>query len=158
LALEPDRLLHRFRDFSGLKPKGEEYGGWEKDTISGHSLGHYLSSIALMHAATGDEELLRRTKYIVGELAECQKDEGNGYVGGLPDHKRLWAEIEKGEIRSKGFDLNGLWVPWYNLHKTFAGLLDAHEHCGNSQALQVACSLADWTENITRNLDDAKWQ
>ncbi len=158
LALEPDRLLHRFRDFSGLKPKGEEYGGWEKDTISGHSLGHYLSAIALMHAATGDEELLRRTKYIVGELAECQKAEGNGYVGGLPDHKRLWAEIEKGEIRSKGFDLNGLWVPWYNLHKTFAGLLDAHEHCGNSQALQVACSLADWTENITRNLDDAKWQ
>jgi DUF1680 family protein len=158
LRLEPDRLLHRFREFAGLQPKGEEYGGWEKDTISGHSLGHYLSAISLMYGATGDPELKKRAAYIVDELAECQKAEGNGYVGGLPDHKRLWAEIERGEIRSKGFDLNGLWVPWYNLHKTFAGLLDAHEQTGNAKALQVAKDLADWSIHITRNLSDAQWQ
>ena len=32
LSLDPDRLLHRFRKFAGLNPKGDEYGGWEKDT------------------------------------------------------------------------------------------------------------------------------
>lgn len=158
LRLEPDRLLHRFREFAGLKPKGEEYGGWEKDTISGHSLGHYLSAVALMYGATGDQELKKRADYIVQELAECQEAEGDGYVGGLPDHKRLWAEIEQGEIRSKGFDLNGLWVPWYNLHKTFAGLLDAHEQTGNAKALDVARKLADWSIHITRNLTPAQWQ
>ena len=46
--LEPDRFLHNFRKQAGLPPKGDPYGGWEQDTISGHSLGHYLSACALM--------------------------------------------------------------------------------------------------------------
>src|SRR3546814_2289717 len=41
--LEPDRLLHNYRKSAGLEPKGEIYGGWESDTIAGHTLGHYLS-------------------------------------------------------------------------------------------------------------------
>src|SRR5689334_2228789 len=49
LSLEPDRLLHNYRLYAGLSPKGEGYGGWETDTIAGHSLGHYLSACALMH-------------------------------------------------------------------------------------------------------------
>ncbi len=52
--LEPDRLLHNFRVHAGLKPKGEVYGGWEKDTIAGHTLGHYLTACSLIHAHTGD--------------------------------------------------------------------------------------------------------
>lgn len=158
LSLDPDRLLHRFRKFAGLNPKGDEYGGWEKDTISGHSLGHYLSACALMYASTGDPKLKEKADYIVSELAACQEKDGTGYVGGLPDHERLWSEIEKGEIRSRGFDLNGLWVPWYNLHKTFAGLLDANRYCESKEALDVARKLADWSIHITRNLDDEKWQ
>src|SRR5262245_48908429 len=42
--LEPDRLLHNFRAQAGLQPKGAVYGGWESDTIAGHTLGHYLSA------------------------------------------------------------------------------------------------------------------
>src|SRR5262249_23686993 len=78
--LEPDRLLHNFRLHAGLTPKGEVYGGWESDTIAGHTLGHYLSACALMHAQTGDAECKRRTEYIVAELAECQRAQGDGYV------------------------------------------------------------------------------
>ena len=55
-ALEPDRLLHNFRASAGLEPKGAVYGGWESDTIAGHSLGHYLTALSLMYAQTGDEE------------------------------------------------------------------------------------------------------
>jgi len=69
--IEPDRLLHNFRVHAGLKPKGESHGGWEADTIAGHSLGHYLTACALIHAQTGDPEAKKRVDYIVGELAEC---------------------------------------------------------------------------------------
>src|SRR5512146_647343 len=44
--LEPDRLLHNYREHAGLKPKGEAYGGWEADTIAGHTLGHYLTALS----------------------------------------------------------------------------------------------------------------
>ncbi|MBN2475227.1 MAG: glycoside hydrolase family 127 protein [Pirellulales bacterium] len=158
LKLEPDRLLHRFRKDAGLEPKAPEYGGWEKQTISGHSLGHYLSASALMYAATGDEELRRRVDYIVEELRQCQDANGNGYVAGIPNGKQVFQEVAAGEIRSKGFDLNGCWVPWYTLHKLLAGLLDAQRYCGSEPGLQVAGKLADWAEAVTAKLDAEKFQ
>src|ERR671913_2473979 len=75
--LEPDRLLHDYRLQAGLAPKGDRYGGWESETIAGHSLGHYLSACALMHAQTGDPECRARAHYIVGELAACQRAHGD---------------------------------------------------------------------------------
>ena len=72
LELSPDRLLHNFRRFAGLEPRAEVYGGWESDTIAGHTLGHYLCALSMTYAQTGDPECLRRVNYIVAELAECQ--------------------------------------------------------------------------------------
>src|SRR5262249_11353527 len=69
LKVEPDRLLHRFLAYNGLAPKGELYGGWEAEGLSGHSLGHYLSACALAYAGTGGARLLQRVTYIVDELA-----------------------------------------------------------------------------------------
>ena len=66
-----------------MPAKGIVYGGWEKDTIAGHSLGHYLSALALLHAQTGDEESCRRAAYIVEQLALAQGRHGDGYVGGF---------------------------------------------------------------------------
>ena len=42
------------------------------------------------------------------------------------DGKLLFQELTKGIIRSGGFDLNGMWSPWYVQHKIFAGLRDAY--------------------------------
>ena len=56
LRLNPDRLLHTFRRYAGLEPKAPVYGGWESDTIAGHTLGHYMSALTLMYAQTGDAE------------------------------------------------------------------------------------------------------
>lgn len=53
LELEPDRLLHNFRTNAGLKPKGGIYGGWESESLAGHTLGHYLSACSLMYADRG---------------------------------------------------------------------------------------------------------
>jgi len=158
LRLEPDRLLHRFRLYAGLEPKGDIYGGWERMGISGHSLGHYLSACAMMYASTGDERFRKRLGYVVDELKVCQDAIGSGYVGGVQDGKRVFAEVAAGDIRSKGFDLNGIWVPWYTQHKLFAGLFDVYRYCDNDEALAMARKLGDWACELTANLSEALFQ
>ncbi|MEP6494265.1 MAG: beta-L-arabinofuranosidase domain-containing protein [bacterium] len=39
----------------------------------------------------------------------------------------------------------GIWAPYYTLHKILAGLLDAYTLTGNAQALDVASKIGDWT-------------
>ncbi|UAL09917.1 glycoside hydrolase family 127 protein [Caulobacter segnis] len=167
LQLSPDRLLHNFMTFAGLPAKGELYGGWEGDTIAGHTLGHYLSALVVMYEQTGDAECRRRADYIVAELARAQAKRGTGYVGALQrkrkdgkvvDGEEIFGEVMKGEIRSGGFDLNGSWSPLYTVHKVFAGLLDVHQAWGNAQALQVAIGLAGYFERVFAALDDAQMQ
>ena len=79
-SLEPDRFLAWFRKEAGLPQKGEAYGGWERATIAGPSLGHYLSGCAMRYAATGDAAWAQRVTYIVDELATCQEAHGDGYL------------------------------------------------------------------------------
>lgn len=167
LQLSPDRLLHNFMTFAGLPAKGEVYGGWEGDTIAGHTLGHYLSALVVMYEQTGDAECRRRADYIVSELARAQAKRGTGYVGALQrkrkdgkvvDGEEIFGEVMKGDIRSGGFDLNGAWSPLYTVHKVFAGLLDVHRAWGNPQALQVAIGLAGYFERVFAALDDAQMQ
>ena len=136
LRLDADRLLSGFRKEAGLKPKAEAYGGWESMTIAGHSLGHYLSACALMFASTGDARFRDRVNYIVDELEACQRANGNGYVAAIPNGKKIFQEVSAGDIRVKPFDLNGGWVPWYTLHKLFAGLLDVNRYVQNTKALE----------------------
>jgi uncharacterized protein len=158
LRLEPDRLLSGFRKEAGLKPKGETYGGWEAMTIAGHSLGHYLSACALMFASTGDTRFRDRVNYIVAELEACQRANGNGYVAAIPNGKKIFQEVSAGDIRVKPFDLNGGWVPWYTLHKLFAGLLDANRYTQNAAALSIAVKLADWAGTAVGNLSEEQFQ
>jgi DUF1680 family protein len=162
LRLEPDRLLHNFRISAGLQPKGAVYGGWESQSLAGHSLGHYLSACSLMSAQTGDDRYRQRVHYIVGELAECQAAHGDGYVGGFTrdrdkvteDGKAIFAEIVKGDIRSRPFNLNGAWSPLYTLHKLLAGLIDANE----ADALKVALGLGRYLEGVFSKLSDEQMQ
>jgi len=158
LSLEPDRFLANFRKEAGLQPKAQHYGGWERMTISGHSLGHYLSACAIAYASTGDERFKERVNYIVNELEECQKAQGDGYVAAIPNGRKVFAEVEAGNIRSAGFDLNGCWVPIYTLHKEMAGLRDAYRLCGNAKALEVEKRLADWMYKIFIKLNDEQMQ
>lgn len=164
--LEPDRLLHNFRVHAGLKPKGEAYGGWEADTIAGHSLGHYLTALSLMYAQTGDAECKRRADYIIDELAACQDAAGDGYVAGftrrkdgkIEDGRAIFPELARGEIRAAGFDLNGCWVPFYNWHKLYSGLFEAQTHCGNQKALSVATKLGDFIDGVFAKINDDQLQ
>ncbi|MGD8499987.1 MAG: glycoside hydrolase family 127 protein, partial [Phycisphaerales bacterium] len=158
LSLEPDRFLSRYREFAGLKPKAEAYGGWERATISGHSLGHYLTAISKLYACTSDNHLLERVNYIVDELAECQKAWGNGFVGAFPRSQEVFAEIKAGNIRTAGFDLNGLWVPWYNLHKLYMGLVDACLYCSNEKTKDILIKSTDWAWDAVGHLSDEQYE
>lgn len=158
LELEPDRLLHRFDKNAGLPVKGEIYGGWESEGISGHTLGHYLSACSMMYAASSDARFKDRVTYIVNELAKCQAARKTGYVGGIPNEDSVFAQVKRGDIHSSGFDLNGAWVPWYTTHKLMAGLLDAYLYCDNEQAKEVVIKLADWTADEIKNLNDDQLQ
>ena len=109
ITLEPNRLLHNFRTNAGLPVRGEIYGGWESESLAGHTLGHYLSACSLMYAQVGEVECRRRVDYIVDELAACQAANGDGYVGGftrkrndqVEDGKRIFPELVQGDIRRR---------------------------------------------------------
>ena len=166
LSLEPDRLLHNYRKNAGLEPKAAIYGGWENDTIAGHTLGHYLSALSLLHAQTGDTEAPRRVTYIVSELAECQAKSRDGFVAGftrrrgdvIENGRLAMEEVRRGDIHARPFDLNGAWSPFYNWHKVMAGLLDADRFCGEQAAIDVASRLGGYIEGLFAGLSEPQVQ
>jgi len=165
LQLEPDRMLAYLRERAGLQPKAKGYGGWDGGgrQLTGHIAGHYLSAVSLMWAATGDARFKERADYIVSELKTIQDARGDGYLGALLDDKGVdgklhFQELCQGIIRSGGFDLNGLWSPWYVEHKIFAGLRDAYRYTGNRTALDVEIKFAGWAESIVSKLNDEQTQ
>jgi DUF1680 family protein len=158
LALDPDRLLAPYRIDAGLPKKAERYGNWESSGLDGHIGGHYLSALALMYAATGEKELKTRLDYMIAELAACQAENGDGYVGGIPQGKVFWERIKKGDIDGSSFGLNNTWVPLYNIHKLFAGLYDAHIYGKNPQASKVLLGLSDWMIGLFAGLSDEQME
>lgn len=157
-TVDPDRLLCSFRKNSGLEPKGKIYGGWENSGLAGHSLGHFLTACAQEFASSKNPKLKEKLDYIVSELTACQKNRPDGYIAAMPDGDRVWAEVKKGDIRSHGFDLNGLWSPWYTHHKVLIGLIDAYRIGGNKDALTVAQKFADWMIDETKTLTPDQWE
>ena len=158
LALNPDRLLAPFLREAGLTPKAPSYTNWENTGLDGHIGGHYLSALSMMYAATGDTAVYNRLNYMLDELHRAQQAVGTGFIGGTPGSLQLWKEIKTGNIRAGGFDLNGKWVPLYNIHKTYAGLRDAYLYAGSELARQMLIDFTDWMIDITSGLSDEQMQ
>jgi len=156
LSLDADRLLHNFRVNAGLNPKAPVYGGWESEptweeiNCHGHTLGHYLSACALAYRSTKDRRFKQRIDYIAAELDACQKAAGTGLICAFPDGPALVAAYLKGE------KISG--VPWYTLHKVYAGLRDAALLADSGTARTVLLRLADWAVVATRPLSDAQFE
>ena len=156
LSLEPDRMLAFYRTRAGLTPKAQGYTGWDADgrQLTGHIAGHHLSAVSLMWAASGDPRFKQRADYIVSELKAVQDAHGDGFAGALQGVREAFADVSKGNIKAANFDLNGLWSPWYTLHKTFAGLRDAHRYTGNTTALEIEVKFAQWAERYLAPMND----
>ena len=141
--MDTARLLAGFRTTAGIDTKGvRPYGGWEDSLLGGHCVGHYLTALAQAVKVTGDKELKEKSQTLIAGLEECQKKLGTGFLFG--------AKVEDKEDVEKQFDIlegkkkGETWVPWYNMHKVLAGLVDTYKYTGNETAVLVAEKLGDW--------------
>ncbi|HEV3141268.1 MAG TPA: beta-L-arabinofuranosidase domain-containing protein, partial [Vicinamibacterales bacterium] len=153
LALEPDRLLHNFRVNAGMTSTAKPLGGWEAPDVElrGHTVGHYMSALALMYASTGDARFKSRADLMVGELAKIQTAQAAkfhaGYLSAFPEEL-----FDRVDARQR------VWAPYYTIHKIMAGLLDVNQLCGNAQALAVVTKMADWVKFRVDRLSEAQQQ
>lgn len=159
LKYNVDRLLAPYRKEAGLPAKTVSYPNWIQ--LDGHIGGHYLSAMAIHFAATGDTVFQRIMNYMVDELRACQVANttqfplwGKGYVGGVPSSANVWSNFRNGNLTP----FNNAWVPWYNLHKTYAGLRDAWLYGNNALAKQAFLEFCDWGMAITSQLTDAQME
>lgn len=151
LSLDPEKFLFSFYKQAGLTPTtAAGYGGWERETgtrFQGHFFGHYISALSQAYATTTDpttkSALLAKLTAAVDGLKRCQdayaaKDPANaGFVSPFP-------------VTYLPAGADGLLVPFYNLHKVVAGLLEAHDNAPanvSATALSVADGFGTWITN-----------
>ncbi|MCD8318641.1 MAG: glycoside hydrolase family 127 protein [Paraprevotella sp.] len=170
LEYDTDRLLTPyfrqagFTEWEKLHPNFPNWGSGNF-RLDGHIGGHYLSALALAYAASKDEDtraqLKERMDYMVDRMDECQRafdhnTEGlYGYIGGLPDNW-VWTGLYKGDLTA--YNRNRGNVPFYVVHKIYAGLRDAWVYGGNEKAKACFLKLCDWGVNLIAHLDDATLQ
>jgi DUF1680 family protein len=148
--VDVDRLLYVFRANHGRSTGGAAAnGGWDAPDFPfrSHVQGHFLTAWAQAWAVLGDTVCRDKANYMVAELAKCQA--ANGYLSGFPE-----ADITAVENRT----LDNGNVPYYCIHKTMAGLLDAWRYLGNTQARTVLRNLAGWVDTRTARLTSAQMQ
>lgn len=155
LHYDLDRLLAPYLKEAGLDPGAKSYKNWSG--LDGHIGGHYLSAMAIHFAATGNLECKKRMDYMLRELKRCQEanaknnaEWGVGYTGGVPNSKNIWNKLQKGDFSA----YRNAWVPWYNVHKMFAGLRDAWSYGEREEAKEMFLNFCDWGINITAGLSN----
>ncbi|WP_157001817.1 beta-L-arabinofuranosidase domain-containing protein [Agromyces laixinhei] len=150
LSLDPERFLYAFATEAGLPTSAEPYGGWERTSgtrFQGHFFGHYISALSQAYATTTDEPtkaaLLAKLTTAVDGLDRAQ----DAYAVKDPANAGYVSPFSVSLLPSGG---SGLLVPFYNLHKVLAGLLDAHQQAPaevSAKALEVADGFGTWVHD-----------
>lgn len=156
IYLDIDKLVAPCYEAVNRTPKKPRYGGWESTGIAGHSIGHWLSAAASMYEVTQDEALMLKLEYAINELEHIQSFDRNGYVSGFS--RTCFDNVFGGNFQVDNFSLGGSWVPWYSIHKIFAGLIDAYKFAGIRKALEVVTKLANWAKDGLENLTDEQFE
>ena len=141
-TIKPDRLLEPFRIQAGLPKKADRYDGWEDGELSGHAMGHHLSALACVYSITKDPQAKKQAEYVVEEIAKMQAVDPDGYAFPVP--KRTFTQLRENRVDAQPFKLNGIWSPFYSLHKLFAGLRDVYHLMEYPKALEVEQKLGDF--------------
>lgn len=117
LSLSNDRLLKVFRQRAGLPAPGADMGGWydANGFVPGLTLGQYISGLARLGAATGDQTCHDKAKALVAGFGEFLAHTNNPYAG--PNAEKMWAA--------------------YVMDKYVVGLVDAYRLSGVAQAKQL---------------------
>lgn len=163
LSLEVDRLIPHVRRNAGLEPKGKNYGGWE--THGGCTYGHYMSSCALMYAATGEDIFMDKLNYMLSELETCQKQIHDGWFLGGKRQREGLNQLMGGSVALNqpdetkqpwNFNQNG--NSWYGIHKVLSGLRDAYIYAGSEKAKEILMPLADFIAQVALNSNSDLFQ
>ncbi len=91
LALDNDRLLKVFRQHAGLPAPGPDMGGWydADGFVPGLAFGQYVSGLARIGAATGDQACHDKVKALVIGFGECIRAVDDPYAG--KGSRDVWA-------------------------------------------------------------------
>lgn len=166
MSLRAENLLESFYSEAGLVHQGtsgayrvtaygdpsdaaDHHWGWESPTseIRGHFMGHWLSAAARIIQSTGNAEIRLKADFIVSEIARCQRKNGGGWAGSIPEKYFRW--LAEGQPT---------WAPQYVSHKTMMGLFEMYVLTGSAQALEIVDGFADWfvrwSEPFTREQFD----
>jgi uncharacterized protein len=159
LQYDVDRLLAGYRKEAGLPAKDSSFQNWHG--LDGHVAGHYLSALAMNFAATKNKACGERMLYVLAELKACQQANalnhpqwGKGYLGAVPDGDKIWGHFKKGDFAA----FKSAWVPFYNIHKMYAGLRDAWMYTGNEDARTMFLAFCDWGIGMIEDLSEAQLQ
>ncbi|KAJ6194649.1 hypothetical protein J3E72DRAFT_271000 [Bipolaris maydis] len=155
--VDVDRLLYNFRATHKLPTNGAQpNGGWDAPNFPfrSHVQGHFLTGWVHCYATLRDSTCKDRAAYFVQELAKCQANNAvagfsAGYLSGFPESE--FAALEAGTLTDGN-------VPYYAVHKTMAGLLDAWRVIGDQRARDVLLALAGWVDGRTKKLSTAQMQ
>ena len=130
LNIPNDDILIGFRRRAGLPAPGKDLGGWisgEPKVISWWSggdvsgtFGQWLSAMARMSKATGDEAIRNKAIYLMLEWAKTIAPDG------FFNYSRA------------------AWAPHYTYDKTICGLLDMYLYCDRKDALTYLSKITDW--------------
>lgn len=170
LSLDSEKFLYEWYKLAGLEPKTDSgYDGWERSSgnnFRGHSFGHYMSATSQAYLSSSGEtkeKLKTEISEAVNGLAACQSayaathPESAGYVSPFPEE---WLQRVDG-VPLAGTKIqsgDNLIVPYYNLHKMVAGLLDVAKNVEDqeikSNALSVAEGFGEYLYNRLSMLTD----
>lgn len=175
LEYDANRLLTPFMRQAGFSDWAEKYPpfrNWAEGDfrLDGHIGSHYLSALSLAYASTREPEmkakLLERLNYMLDMIEKAQnsfdgdKDGLNGYVGGIP-YNDFWKSLYKGNasftFKQDGKDVYCV-IPFYIMHKMYAGLRDAYIYAGSQKAKKCLKKLCDWGVNVVSKISDEQLQ
>lgn len=176
-----DRVLAVFRANAGLDTRGavppgnwEDFGHPEEEPWSGsdypgagvaqtasllrgHYAGHFLSMLAMAYASTGELIFREKSDLMVSGLAEVQQSLAATGRFSHPGFLAAYGEWQFTRLEDLA-PYGEIWAPWYTCHKIMAGLLDAHEHTGNKQALDVVTAMGHWAARSILAVDRVQRQ
>jgi DUF1680 family protein len=139
--LADDDLLKGFRARAGMPAPGNDLGGWysgEKGVLGNpwwtagdffHTFGQWLSGMARMSKATGDQALSQKVVHLMLEWGKTIEPDGYFFFSRNPN------------------------APHYTYEKTVCGLVDLYEYGGRKDALGFLEKITDWAVN---NLDRSR--
>jgi len=147
-AIPDNDILKGFRQRAGMRAPGNDLGGWysgdpavtywwsKGDTFN--VFGQWLSGMARLSKAGGDEELAEKAVHLMIEWGRTVEDDGFFFYSRRPN------------------------APHYIYDKTVCGLVDLYEYCGRTDALPLLEKITDWAiSNLDRirqpNVGATEW-